>query len=122
MYERVDLDLSGSVLKDVKINDGAREMYILTEQKFLKMRVENCGQYTTCETCIGTDAGMDGDPYCGWCTLQRQCTVYSECNMPDVSTRWLAYNTAQCIEITNVAPNDSLPINVTEQQVRVNLK
>ncbi len=33
LYERVDLDMSESVLKDVKINDGTREMYILTEQK-----------------------------------------------------------------------------------------
>ena len=41
------------------------------------MRVENCGQYTTCETCIGTDAGMDGDPYCGW--------VYSAQKVSNVS-------------------------------------
>ncbi|XP_071784063.1 plexin-B-like [Asterias amurensis] len=122
LYERVDLDITGSVLKDVKINDTTREMYILTEQKFLKMRVENCGQYTTCETCIGTDAGMDGDPYCGWCTLQRQCTLYSDCKLPDVSTRWLAYNTAQCIEITNVDPNNNLPITVTEQNVTVSVE
>ncbi|XP_071784052.1 plexin-A4-like isoform X2 [Asterias amurensis] len=122
LYERVDLDITGSVLKDVKINDATREMYILTEQKFLKMRVENCGQYTTCETCIGTDAEMDGDPYCGWCTLQRQCTLYSECKMPDVSTRWLAYNTAQCIEITNVDPYNNLPITVTEQQITVSVE
>ena len=39
--------------------------------------------------------------------------------MPDVSTRWLAYNTAQCIEITNVDPYNNLPITVTEQKVRV---
>ncbi|XP_071784059.1 plexin-B-like [Asterias amurensis] len=122
LYERVDLEITGSVLKDVKINDTTREMYILTEQKFLKMRVENCGQYTTCETCIGTDAGMDGDPYCGWCTLQRQCTLYSECKMPDVSTRWLAYNTVQCSEITNVDPYNNLPITVTEQQITVSVE
>ncbi|XP_071784060.1 plexin-B-like isoform X1 [Asterias amurensis] len=122
LYERVDLDITGPVLKDVKINDATREVYILTEQKFLKMRVESCGQYTTCETCIGTDAEMDGDPYCGWCTLQRQCTLYSECKMPDVSTRWLAYNTAQCIEITNVDPYNNLPITVTEQQITVSVE
>ncbi|XP_071784047.1 plexin-A4-like isoform X2 [Asterias amurensis] len=122
LYERVDLDITGSVLKDVKMNDTTREMYILTEQKFLKMRVENCGQYTTCEACIGTDAGMDGDPYCGWCTLQRQCTLYSECKMPDVSTRWLAYNTVQCIEITNVDPYNNLPITDTEQQITVSVE
>ena len=39
--------------------------------------------------------------------------------MPDVSTRWLPYNAAQCIEITDVAPYDSLPITLTDQQVYV---
>ena len=48
-----------------------------------------------------------------------RCTIFSDCKMPDVSTRWLAYNTAQCIEITNVDPYNNLPITVTEQQVRV---
>ena len=55
---------------------------------------------------------------CIYCYLLR-CTLYSDCKMPDVSTRWLAYNTAQCIEITNVDPYDNLPITVTEQNVRV---
>ncbi|XP_022105007.1 plexin-B1-like [Acanthaster planci] len=116
MYERVPLDTS-PVLTDVKINDATREMHLLTEQKLIKMRAENCDQYITCETCIGTDAGNDGDPYCGWCTLERKCSRYSDCDSPTVSTRWLAYNAAQCINITDVAPYDSLPITVTEQQI-----
>ncbi|XP_022105398.1 plexin-B-like isoform X2 [Acanthaster planci] len=121
LYERVPLDTS-PVLTDIKINDTTREMHVLTEQKLIKMRVENCSQYTTCEACIGTDAGNDGDPYCGWCTLERKCSRYSDCLLPDVSTRWLAYNAAQCINITNVAPYDSLPISLTEQQINLSLQ
>ncbi|XP_022105028.1 plexin-B-like isoform X2 [Acanthaster planci] len=121
LYERVPLGTS-PVLTDVKINDTTREIYVLTEQKLIKMRAENCGQYTTCEACIGTDAGNDGDPYCGWCTLERKCSRYSDCDSPDVSTRWLAYNAAQCINITNVAPYDSLPITVTEQRIDLNVQ
>jgi uncharacterized CHY-type Zn-finger protein len=115
LYERVPLD-SSPVLSDVKIDEDTGVMHVLTEQKLIKMRVENCNQYTTCETCIGTNSRMDGDPYCGWCTLQRTCTRYSNCPLPDVSTRWLPYNAAQCIEITAVTPYDNLPITITEQQ------
>ncbi|XP_038069418.1 plexin-A4-like [Patiria miniata] len=115
-YERISVDTS-LVLPDVKVNDATRVLFLLTEQKLVKLRVENCGQYTTCETCIGTDAGNDGDPYCGWCTLERRCTRYADCPSPDVSTRWLAYNAAQCINITDVAPYDNLPITVTEQPI-----
>ncbi|XP_038069360.1 plexin-B-like [Patiria miniata] len=116
LYERISIDTS-PVLQDVKVNESTRVLLLLTEQKFVKLRVENCGQYTTCETCIGTDAGNDGDPCCGWCTLERRCTRYSDCLSPDVSTRWLAYNAAQCINITEVAPYDNLPITVNEQQI-----
>ncbi|XP_022105400.1 plexin-B-like [Acanthaster planci] len=121
LYERVPLDTS-PVLTDVKINGTSREMHVLTEQKLIKMRAENCGQYTNCEACIGTDAGNDGDPYCGWCTLERKCSRYSDCDSPDVPTRWLAYNAAQCINITDVAPYDSLSITVTEQQIKLTVQ
>ncbi|XP_038061899.1 plexin-B-like [Patiria miniata] len=121
LYERVPLDTS-PVLTDIKINETNKLMHVLTEQKLIKMRAENCGQYTTCETCIGTDAGNDGDPYCGWCTLNRTCTRYADCPSPDVSTRWLAYNAAQCINITDVAPYDNLPITVTEQQITLTVQ
>ncbi|XP_038069358.1 plexin-B-like [Patiria miniata] len=121
LYERISVDTS-PILPDVKVNDTTRVLFLLTEQKLVKLRVENCGQYATCETCIGTDAGNDGDPYCGWCTLERRCTRYSNCSSPDVSTRWLAYNAAQCINITDVAPYDNLPITVTEQQITLTVQ
>ncbi|XP_038069442.1 plexin-B-like [Patiria miniata] len=121
LYERISVDTS-PVLPDVKVNESTRVLFLLTEQKLVKLRVENCGQYTTCETCIGTDAENDGDPYCGWCTLGRRCTRYSDCPSPDVSTRWLAYNAAQCINITDVAPYDNLPITVTEQQITLTVQ
>ncbi|XP_022111250.1 plexin-B-like isoform X2 [Acanthaster planci] len=121
IYERVPVDTS-PVLTDMKLNDTTREIHVLTEQKLIKMRAENCSQYTTCEACIGTDAGNDGDPYCGWCTLERKCSRYSDCDLPDVSTRWLAYNAAQCINITTVAPYDSLPINFTQQKISLSVQ
>ncbi|XP_038069345.1 plexin-B1-like [Patiria miniata] len=121
LYKRISVDTS-PVLPDVKVDDTTRVLFLLTEKKLVKLRVENCGQYTTCETCIGTDAGNDGDPYCGWCTLERRCTRYSDCPSPDVSTRWLAYNAAQCISITDVAPYDNLPITVTEQQITLTVQ
>ncbi|XP_038066354.1 plexin-A4-like [Patiria miniata] len=121
LYERISVDTS-PVLPDVKVNETARVLFLLTEQKLMKLRVENCSQYTTCQTCIGTDAGNNGDPYCGWCTLERRCTRYSDCPSPDVSTRWLAYNAAQCINITDVAPYDNLPITVTEQQITLTVQ
>ncbi|XP_038061689.1 plexin-B-like [Patiria miniata] len=121
LYEQVTLD-NNPVMRDVMLNETTAEIYILTEQKLIKMRAENCGQYTTCEMCNGTDAGNDGDPYCGWCTLERRCARYTECPLYDVSTRWLAYNDVQCIEITNVTPDDVLPVTFADQQITLTVQ
>ncbi|XP_022105359.1 plexin-B-like isoform X2 [Acanthaster planci] len=121
LYERVTLD-GNAVMGDTMLNETSQQVYVLTKQKLIKMNIENCGQYTTCEACIGTDAGNDGDPYCGWCTLERRCTRYLECPMQDVSTRWLAYNSAQCIKISQVAPHNSLPITETDQKITLTVQ
>ncbi|XP_038061354.1 plexin-B-like, partial [Patiria miniata] len=121
LYESVTLD-GEPVMKDTMLNETKEEVFVLTEQQLIRMRVENCGRYTTCEACIGTDAGNDGDPYCGWCTLERKCTRYHDCPLQDVSTRWLAYNDAQCIEISQVIPHNSLPITLTDQQIMLTVQ
>ena len=46
-----------------------------------------------------------------------RCTRYDSCPMADMSTRWLPYNSDQCVDISSVTPYYSLPITVTEQQV-----
>ncbi|XP_022100549.1 plexin-A2-like [Acanthaster planci] len=114
VYERVAVD-SSPVLRDIKLDNQTDQLYLLTEQKLLKLRVENCSQYTTCDDCIGTAAGQDGDPYCGWCSLERKCTRYSACHLPDLSTRWLAYDAEQCLEIIDV--ENSLPLSMTEKKI-----
>ncbi|XP_072026114.1 plexin-A4-like [Amphiura filiformis] len=123
-YERISL--GSPVMKDAEVDTNKEMVTILTQQQvryywlekqLLKLRVSNCAAYTTCDDCIGGNGGQDGDPYCGWCTLERRCTLHDECPMSDVSTRWLPYNNVQCVSISNVTPYDSLPITQTEQQI-----
>ena len=40
--------------------------------QLLRLQVENCSAYTTCDECIAVNGETDGDPYCGWCTLERR--------------------------------------------------
>ncbi|XP_072025087.1 plexin-A2-like [Amphiura filiformis] len=119
-YERISL--GSPVLKDAEMDTNKEMVTILTQQQLLKLRVSNCAAYTTCDDCIGGNGGQDGDPYCGWCTLERRCTLHDECPMSDASTRWLPYNNAQCVSISNVAPYDSLPITETEQQITLTVE
>ncbi|XP_038054424.1 plexin-A2-like [Patiria miniata] len=80
--------------------------YFMTERKIHKIPVEDCSAHTTCEDCLGVGNGV-GDPYCGWCSLQKNCTRRSqtECaGSEDPSNlRWLG-KLDQCIAILSVEP------------------
>ncbi|XP_033124851.1 plexin-A4-like, partial [Anneissia japonica] len=67
-----------------------------------------------CDECVRPTGDQDGDPYCGWCTLEKVCTRFKECK----SSSWLPSNTAQCIQITDVEPPF---VHYTEEHVKVKL-
>ncbi|XP_033120025.1 plexin-A4-like isoform X2 [Anneissia japonica] len=100
MFEDVTLAEGSTVRSDMFVSVDNKTLLALTENKLFKLRVENCTQYTTCNECIGQEAGKDGDPYCGWCTLERKCTKYDVCS----SGPWLPFNEAECVSITQVTP------------------
>ncbi|XP_054772216.2 plexin-B2-like [Lytechinus pictus] len=93
-----------------------------THNRVVTIDLINCGQYQTCAECIGEDGGNDGDPYCGWCTLEARCTRYEECTFPDESTRWLSYNAIQCVSISDIQPDHRLPYKVTEQEITITVQ
>ncbi|XP_071477094.1 plexin-A4-like, partial [Diadema antillarum] len=114
VYETVSLG-SSPVLSSM-YNDRDAAILVATEQQLYRLAVANCEQYTSCGECIGVGGAQDGDPYCGWCTLQARCTEYTECANPDQAGHWLAYNTAECIGINHLKP-DSLPIGSSPQHL-----
>lgn len=71
-----------------------------------KLRVEHCGKYTNCSSCLESR-----DPFCGWCSLEKRCTVRSACQKDTSASRWLSLGTGQqCIDFEMVLP-DKIPIN-----------
>lgn len=70
------------------------------------MRVEHCSIYTNCSTCLESR-----DPFCGWCSLEKRCTIRNACHKDASNQRWLSLGTGhQCIDFEMVLPN-RLPIN-----------
>ncbi|XP_038066431.1 plexin-A4-like [Patiria miniata] len=119
LYETIKVGDS-AVQTDISLDETKQQLRLLTEQQLLRLRVENCSQYTSCESCIGGSSGQDGDPYCGWCTLQNKCTVHRECPMADISTRWLPYNAIQCVDISDIEPAN-LPITDPQQMITLTI-
>ncbi|CAB4026903.1 plexin-A1 isoform X1, partial [Paramuricea clavata] len=56
--------IPGSGILSAKFDRIGEGAYLLSPDKVLKIPVEECGNRTSCESCV-----KGGDPYCGWCTL-----------------------------------------------------
>eukprot|EP00057_Strongylocentrotus_purpuratus_P021596 XP_011676070.1 PREDICTED: plexin A3 [Strongylocentrotus purpuratus] len=103
LYETINFDVGGNVLRDVHINQDSEELYILTTKELMQLAVVNCNQYSSCDECLGP-TNDDGDPFCGWCTLETKCSRSNECSDSDTDPlNWLQYN-QDCIAINNLDP------------------
>ncbi|XP_072180991.1 plexin-A4-like [Diadema setosum] len=123
-YENVPLG-EGSVLQGVFLDEDKEQIILATGSdegsQVLKLTLANCSNYQTCDECIGGNGGDDGDPYCGWCTLEASCTGYLGCDLSNESTRWLSYNAVQCVSISNIQP-PSIKHDLSEQPLAITVE
>ncbi|KAE9543414.1 hypothetical protein AGLY_002214 [Aphis glycines] len=106
-YEELVLDNGNAILPDTSLTTNGEHLYVLTRSNVMKVRVEHCYSFTNCSSCLEAN-----DPYCGWCSLERRCTVRSTCQKASHSSpRWLSLGTGQqCIDFEQISP-DRIPIH-----------
>ncbi|XP_039250404.2 plexin-B2-like [Styela clava] len=99
--ERIVLDENKPVLYDTGFDKSSNFIYAMSPNKLFKVKLSNCDQYDTCDTCITSN-----DPYCGWCVLKSSCTHKYECTDSHRSKNWL--NTlripSECPSVAAIAP------------------
>ncbi|XP_045114407.1 plexin-B-like isoform X2 [Portunus trituberculatus] len=105
-YEEVGVDRGFPLLPDMRFDKHRRFLYVISSSKASKVKVESCSSYTNCSSCLTAR-----DPYCGWCSLEKRCTVQSACQKATFSSpRWLSFGSGQqCIDFEMILP-DRLPI------------
>uniref|UniRef100_A0A182NZN8 Sema domain-containing protein n=1 Tax=Anopheles epiroticus TaxID=199890 RepID=A0A182NZN8_9DIPT len=105
-YERLLVDEEGfGILPDTMFAPSNDHLYVLTQRKIIKMKVEHCGTFGNCSACLESR-----DPYCGWCSLEKRCTIRTACQKDTSAARWLSIGTGQqCIDFEMVAP-DRVPV------------
>nr|XP_034329620.1 plexin-A2-like [Crassostrea gigas] len=99
-YDDITVDPGFPILKDMIFDEDNRYLYVLSPNKLVKIVVQNCNQYTTCEECKGAN-----DPYCGWCSMENKCSLAEECSDYGSALNWMAYNGKTCTKITQVYPD-----------------
>ncbi|XP_037071066.1 plexin-B-like [Pollicipes pollicipes] len=113
-YAEVAVDPGSSILPDMHMDLAAENVYVLSEQKVTKMKMQTCEEHTNCSQCL-----QAVDPYCGWCSLEKRCTVRSECKKAlSSSPRWLTIDAGQqCIDMERIEPSQ-IAVN---QQAEISL-
>ncbi|XP_037578148.1 plexin-B isoform X1 [Dermacentor silvarum] len=112
-FEEVTIDDGNPILPDMEVDKTGHFLYVASPYKVSKVRVDRCQQYNTCDQCL-----QARNPYCGWCSLEKRCTVQSECLNASAgadqrsSSRWLSLDTQQCIDFQSIAP-EKLPRSAT---------
>uniref|UniRef100_A0A336MLE9 CSON001779 protein n=1 Tax=Culicoides sonorensis TaxID=179676 RepID=A0A336MLE9_CULSO len=112
-YEKILVDYGNPILPDTLLAPKQDALYVLSTKSVTKMLIEHCGIYTNCSSCLESR-----DPFCGWCSLEKRCTVRSACQRDQSASRWLSLSTGQqCIDFEMVLP-DRIPVS---QQTTVQL-
>ncbi|XP_077487352.1 plexin-B-like [Amblyomma americanum] len=109
-FEQVSLDPGHKIIPQIYVEAAQNYLFAVSIYKVSKVRIEKCQQYETCESCLASR-----NPFCGWCSLERRCTVKAQCqNATGIlaerssSARWLSLGSNKCIDFLAVRP-DQLP-------------
>ncbi|XP_052461186.1 plexin-D1 isoform X1 [Carassius gibelio] len=60
-------------------------LYLMTTHHFLRVQVSVCGLYNSCSECLSA-----GDAHCGWCTLEKRCSVQKDCSSAIQDRSWIS--------------------------------
>ncbi|XP_044257238.1 plexin A3 [Tribolium madens] len=100
-YGDLTVEEGSPVNPDLYFDSQLMHLYVMTEKKVSKVKVQECSVYRSCLECLGAK-----DPYCGWCSLENKCSLRSDCqDAAKDPLYWISYKSGRCTTITSVIPN-----------------
>merc|ERR1719410_1213983 len=82
------------------------DLIVLTPRRLRRLKIADCTQSGFCGECLNKR-----DPFCGWCSLQNECTLQDDCRGSSMRARssapkWLSLGAKhQCIHLENITPS-----------------
>ncbi len=82
----------------------AAELIVLTPRRVRRLKMADCARHRFCGDCLSRR-----DPFCGWCSLENECSLEADCRSSSASSgqeAWLSAGSAhhQCIQLENISP------------------
>ncbi|XP_017783638.1 PREDICTED: plexin A3 [Nicrophorus vespilloides] len=100
-YGDLTIEEGSPVNPDLHFDSQQMHLYVMTEKKVSKVKVQECSVYKSCWDCLNAK-----DPYCGWCSLENKCSIRSHCqDAAKDPLYWISYKSGRCTTITTVTPN-----------------
>lgn len=100
-YGDLEVDPGSPVNSDLNFDPQSMHLYVMTKQKVSKVDVHECSVYKTCLDCLTAK-----DSYCGWCLLENECNLRSDCPViPNTPLHWLTRKSDKCPTIKSVTPD-----------------
>ncbi|XP_022901683.1 plexin-A2 [Onthophagus taurus] len=100
-YGDLTVEEGSPVNPDLHFDVQLMHLYVMTEKKVSKVKVQECSVYKSCWECLNAK-----DPYCGWCSLENKCSLRSDCSdAAQDPLYWISYKSGRCTTITTVTPN-----------------
>jgi plexin A len=101
-YDTLPIKPGHSVNSDILFDLKQNHVYVMTDKKLSKVRVQDCSVYTTCHEFLESR-----DPYCGWCSLENKCSLRGDCRDAALDPLyWISYKSGRCTTITAVQPHE----------------
>ncbi|RWS07647.1 plexin A-like protein [Dinothrombium tinctorium] len=103
-YNETLIDDGKSVNADMFFNpQNENYLYVMTKKRVTLVKVHECQLYRTFNECMAS-----GDPYCGWCTLEKKCSVKADCKDAGKDKLfWLSYKSGEKVIINRVFPSQT---------------
>jgi len=101
------------ILSGTRMHQNNVDLLILTTRRLQRIKIADCTQLNFCGECLNKR-----DPFCGWCSLQNECTTEDNCRGAGIVDRrfsgrpWLSLGAKhQCVHLENITPSS---IAITE--------
>ena len=96
-----------AILPGTRMHPNNVDLIVLTPRRVKRMKIADCSKLGFCGECLNKR-----DPFCGWCSLQNECTLQDDCTDLSASIRsnhaskWLSLGAKhQCIHLENITPS-----------------
>ncbi|XP_016354944.1 plexin-D1-like [Sinocyclocheilus anshuiensis] len=92
-------------------------LYLMTTHHLLRVQVSVCGLYSSCRECVSA-----GDAHCGWCTLERRCSVQKDCSSGTLGRSWISTGDGvqQCPSMTIIPSEISRSAHMRDVGILIN--